>query len=201
MSIVYRSVYDNQNDILTAIKELHCPQGFQCDLTYGNGQFWKEHAAPPLRYDLDDSLENIIVASSTSVPLPDNFLDNLVFDPPFLTYVRAGRSGNGEMVMSKRFAGYWTYVELTEHYRDTLKESARLLKKGGVMVFKCQDIVHNHQLQPTHINVVNWASEFGFRLKDMFILTAKHRMPSPNRVGKQKHSRIFHCYFLVLVKA
>jgi hypothetical protein len=28
-------------------------------------------------------------------------------------------------------------------------------------------------------------------------LTAKHRMPSPQK-GKQRHARIFHSYFLVL---
>jgi hypothetical protein len=55
-------------------------------------------------------------------------------------------------------------------------------------------------MHATHANVIEWAKDAGFRLKDLFILAAKHRMPSPNRKGKQKHARIFHSYFLVFEK-
>ncbi len=65
------------------------------------------------------------------------------------------------------------------------------------MVIKCQDIVHNHKLCCTHGNILDWSGKT-FRLKDLFIQTAKHRMPAPNRKGKQKHARVFHCYWLVL---
>jgi len=75
----------------------------------------------------------------------------------------------------------------------------RVLKKKGIMVIKCQDIIHNHKMHCTHVNVINWAAGM-FRLKDLFVLPAKHRMPSPNRKGVQKHARIFHSYFLVLEK-
>jgi hypothetical protein len=101
------------------------------------------------------------------------------------------------MVMGKRFSGYWTYKELTLHYKNTLSEAKRLLKKHGKLIFKCQDIVHNHRLHCTHANIINWADQAGLRLLDLFILMATHRMPSPNRQGKQKHSRIYHSYFLV----
>lgn len=85
---VVRSVYFEQDEILRGIIKLHCPNGFDCDMTYGNGRFWQN--------------------------LP----------------------------------------------------------------------------QPKH--------KEGFRLLDLFVLSAKHRLPSPNRVGIQKHARIFHSYFLVL---
>jgi hypothetical protein len=101
------------------------------------------------------------------------------------------------MVMSRRFGGYWTYDELAEHYTATISECARVIAPGGVLTIKCQDIVHNHTLHATHINVVRWAEVRGFRLLDMFILAASHRMPAPNKVGAQKHARIFHSYFLV----
>jgi DNA modification methylase len=77
-----------------------------------------------------------------------------------------------------------------------LIECFRVLKNKGIMVFKCQDIIHNHRLHSTHVNVINWANGF-FRLKDMFILNAKHRMPMPNQ-KTQKHARIYHSYFLIL---
>jgi len=194
-----KSVSSSQMEILDWIRHLHCPDGFEADATFGNGSFYRSPEEwPAHRFDLDDTLKNCVTASSTALPLSDGNLGSIVFDPPFLTYVRQNRTGNGNMVMSKRFSGYWRYDELEAHYRDSLREFARVLKPKGVVVFKCQDIIHNHRMHPTHINVVNWGAEFGFRLADLFILAANHRMPAPNRKGTQKHARIFHSYFLVL---
>jgi len=198
---VVRSVYNDQQSILGAIRGLHCPDGFDVDATFGNGSFYKSKEEwPEYRFDLDPNLENCVEASSVNLPLDDESVSSVVFDPPFLTYVRSNRDGNGNMVMSKRFSGYWRYDELEEHYGHSLTEFNRILRKGGVVVFKCQDIIHNHKMHCTHVNVIRWAEERGFRLKDLFVLTAKHRMPSPNRAGKQKHARVFHSYFLVLTK-
>jgi hypothetical protein len=195
---VIKSVYESQTAILGAIQALHCPNGFECDLTYGNGGFWKGITEPQLCFDKQPLADHVIEADSTDLPLDDDSLNNLVFDPPFLTYVKNGREhGNSDkMVMSKRFSGYWSYDELATHYAHTLKEAARVLKKKGIMVFKCQDIIHNHKMHCTHHNILVWASSM-FRLKDLFILTAKHRM---SRKVKQQHARIYHSYFLVLEK-
>lgn len=35
---VVRSVYFEQDEILRGIMKLHSPEGFDCDMTYGNGQ-------------------------------------------------------------------------------------------------------------------------------------------------------------------
>lgn len=199
MADVIKSVYEDQTAILRSIQMLHCPSGFECDVTYGNGQFWRNLTPPALRFDIDPQLDGVTQASCDALPLADATLNNCVFDPPFLTYVRAGRAGNGKMVMANRFAGYWRYDELETHYRATLREMARVIKRGGCLVFKCQDIIHNHKIHCTHANVMQWAANW-FRLKDLFVLVAKHRMPSPNRAGTQKHARIFHSYFLVLEK-
>lgn len=195
-----RSIYHDQREILAAIRELHAPDGFDCDCTYGNGVFWKDLESPRLRFDIDPQVDGVVQASSTALPLDDSSLHSLVFDPPFLTYVRQKRDGNGNMLMAKRFSGYWRYDELEAHYTASLKEASRVLRKGGIMVFKCQDIIHNHRMHCTHANVIGWAAERGLRLKDLFVLAAKHRLPSPNRSGRQKHARIFHSYFLVLQK-
>jgi hypothetical protein len=192
-----KSVYDNQLDLLDAIVFLHAKDGFECDLTYGNGAFWARQKRPRFCYDIDPQAKWVQSGCSTAIQHDEASLGNVMFDPPFLTYVRSGRSGNGRMIMSRRFGGYWTYDELTKHYRSTLTEAARVMRSGAVLVFKCQDIVHNHRLHPTHVNVVAWADEVGFRLRDSFVFIAGHRLPSPNRVGKQKHARIFHSFFLV----
>jgi len=196
MSVI-KSVYETQDEILEAIRELYCPEGFECDLTYGNGGFWKNIPEPRLVFDKQPLADHVIEASSSDLPIADGVLSNAVFDPPFITYVKNGRDHGktGNMVMSKRFSGYWSYGQLATHYSQTLIEVARVLKKKGIMVFKCQDIIHNHKMHCTHHNVILWAEQAGFSLKDLFILTAKHRMV---RKVKQQHARIFHCYFLVL---
>jgi tRNA G10 N-methylase Trm11 len=196
-----KSVSDSQQEILKSIKELHCPDGFEVDATFGNGSFYKNSDELPLfRFDLDETLDNCTKASSEKLPLTESSVGSVVFDPPFLTYVRENRTGNGNMLMSRRYSGYWRYDELEEHYFSSLKEFHRVLGKNGIVVFKCQDIIHNHKMHPTHINVTNWACEIGFRLLDLFVLVANSRLPSPNRRGKQKHARIYHSYFLVFKK-
>lgn len=197
---VFRSVYSDQTDILRAIIGLHSPTGFDCDITYGNGKFYQGIAEPTLKFDIDPQCAGVVQACSTQLPVCSDTLQSIVFDPPFLTYIRSGRNGNGGMVMAQRFAGYWRYEELEDHYKRTLIEAHRVLKSGGILVFKCQDIIHNHRMHCTHAKVIAWAEFLGYRLKDLFILPASHRMPSPNRAGSQKHARIFHSYFLVLEK-
>ena len=194
---VLRSVSYDQIEILKSIMTLCKIDRFCADVTYGNGGFYKDIEKPEHRFDLDGDLADVVQADSTDLPLGDESISSLVFDPPFLTYVRAARGGNGNMVMAKRFAGYWRYDELESHYIGTINEAHRVLKKKGIMVIKCQDIIHNHKMHCTHVNVINWAAGM-FRLKDLFVLPAKHRMPSPNRKGVQKHARVFHSYFLVL---
>ena len=198
---VIKSISYDQLEILENIKTLYLNgENFQADLTYGNGAFYRKSESPKLCFDIEPLKDHVIEASSTELPLEDKTLSSLVFDPPFLTYVRAARKGNGSMIMAGRFSGYWAYSELEEHYQQTLKEGSRVLKKKGIMVFKCQDIIHNHRMHCTHVNVINWGLEHGLYLKDLFVLNAKRRLPAPNRKGKQKHARVFHSYFLVLEK-
>lgn len=192
-----KSVSDNQIEILQSIQQLYCPDGFECDLTYGNGGFWKDIDEPQYCFDIDPLKSHVVKAKSDEIPLSDNSLNNIVFDPPFLTYIKKSREhANGKMIMAKRFGGYYKYSELMNHYEFTLYECSRLLKKNGILVFKCQDIIHNHRMHCTHHNVINWAEKWNFRLEDLFVLAKKNRMPGPQR-GKQRHARIYHSYFLV----
>jgi hypothetical protein len=134
------------------------------------------------------------------LPLGPATIASCVFDPPFLTYVKNGRDHKaGSVAMSARYGGYYTYDELEDHYRGTISEAYRVLKPKGVLVFKCQDIIHNHKIHCTHFRVILMAEIEGFRLKDLFILTAKSRMPGPQK-GQQQHARVFHSYFLVFEK-
>lgn len=192
------SVFYDQHDLLDAIVSIHCQSGFDADVTYGNGCFYKRLKPPPLKFDIDPQTDGVIKASSGALPIPDKSISSLVFDPPFLTYVRDGRNHkDGATVITKRFGGYWSYNDLTKHYTESIAEAFRVLKRNGKIIVKCQDIVHNHRLHCTHANVIKWGESAGFRLLDIFVLCAKHRMPSPQK-GTQRHARVHHSFFIVM---
>jgi DNA modification methylase len=169
-------------------------------MTYGNGSFWRTLPRPRLCFDISPQKPEAQVGDSRMLPVEPASLRNVVFDPPFLTYVKNGREHNSKVAMTSRFGGYYRYDELEDHYRDSISEAYRVLKPGGKMIFKCQDIIHNHRMHCTHFKVILMAEIEGFRLADMFVLAAKHRMPGPQK-GQQRHARIWHSYFLVLEKA
>ena len=199
-----RSCYDSQEDILIAIQKLHCPEGFECDLTYGNGVFWKNIGNPRLCFDICPTEKWITKGDSTDIKLPNESLNNIVFDPPFLTYIKNGKDHkDGGVIMSNRFGGYYSYEDLTKHYVLSLRETQRVLKNHGKLIFKCQDIIHNHKMHCTHDMVIRICEVFGLRLIDLFVLVANHRMPMPQESMpnfKQRHARIYHSYFLVFEK-
>jgi len=203
-----KSVSNSKEEILQSIVELYCPNGIQCDLTYGNGGFYKNGIKEPQYcFDIQPLKPHVIQASSISIPQLDcNSVESVMFDPPFLTYIKQGREHNS--IMAKRFSGYYHYEELESHYKCTLQETVRILKEDGIMIFKCQDIIHNHKMHCTHNNVINWANDsmvhdfkdkWNLVLKDLFILAATHRIPIASN-KKQEHARIFHSYFLVFEK-
>lgn len=198
MSSIQSVSYD-QDYIIKSIMDLCKIHQFDADVTYGNGGFWKELPHPKMKFDLDPQTQDTIEANSMFLPIDQCSIDSMMFDPPFLTYIKKGREH--ESVMGKRFSGYWRYDELEMHYRGTIFEAHRVLKKRGILVIKCQDIIHNHKMHCTHANIIKW-SEGMFRLKDLFILAAKTRMPIPQTEGTkkkvQKHARIHHSYFMVM---
>jgi hypothetical protein len=196
-----KTISENQEEIIRSIIELHAPAGIQCDVTFGNGSFYKNIRRPELCFDIQPLADFVIQADSAHIPKPENTIQSIMFDPPFLTYIRAGREHNS--IMGKRFSGYWTYGELEEHYKSTLRDVSRVLVLGGKMIFKCQDIIHNHRMHCTHFNVILWAKEYGLELCDMFVLCARNRIPiraAKHGNQSQKHARIYHSYFLVFEK-
>ncbi len=197
----YRSFYSTNEEILTAIQSLHCPDGFDADVTYGNGVFYKQSIQrPKYCFDIDPLFDYVIKADSRKLPLDSNSLSSVVFDPPFITYVQKAREHkSGNVIMSAQYGGYYRYEELKEHYESTIREIARILALNGKFIIKCQDIVHNHKLESTHKFVIEMAEKYNLRLLDFYVLAATHRMPAPQK-GEQKHARIWHSYFIVFKK-
>jgi DNA methylase len=193
---VVRSVSSSQTEILNWIIQLHCPNGFECDVTYSTGLFYKEIPEPKIKLDLMPQVPGVIAADVRAIPLRSGSLSTIMFDPPFL----GGHTKNGKAgIMKERFSTYPNIDELWKMYSQALHELYRVLDTNGILVFKCQDTVENHKNYFTHCEVMSQALAVGFYPKDLFILTANNR-PIQSNLKTQIHARKYHSYFWVFEK-
>jgi hypothetical protein len=193
---VVRTAYFDEKELINDIMFLH-NDGLRFDLdpTYSVGRFWKGLPGPLLKYDLVPQVDGVKQADCRKLPLKDNQIESLMFDPPFIA---EGLKSNS--LIKDRFSSFDSLDELKAMYLDSLIEFYRILKPNGLVVFKCQDLVRWHKQFLTHVWVINEAARVGFYTKDLFILIRDNVLLSAH-VKKQQHARKTHSYFLVLVKA
>lgn len=183
-----------QADILLAIHKLYCPNGFECDVTYSRGMFYKDTAFdPPLKFDLIPQALGVQQADCRDLPLIGGTINSLVCDLPFL------HAPGKESVMGNRFSGFASQAELRLCYRDAMKEFSRVLAPKGVLVWKCQDIIESGKPNWTHCHLWSWAYEFKLRPVDLFVQVSERVMQGHNH-GKQVHARKNHSFWWVFEK-
>ena len=191
-----KSVSDNQHQIIKDILALYCPDGIDLDPTYSKGNFYKQIEKPRLKSDLFPQADDVVKSDAASLWLENDSIQTIMFDPPFVAgHTKESPTG----IIGERFHGFRYVSDLWEWYDKCLLEFHRVLKKNGVLIFKCQDTVSSGKQHLSHVHIINKAEELGFYSKDLFILTAKNRIIGHNH-QVQKHARKFHSYFLVFVK-
>lgn len=190
------TVSTSQEEILNNISKLYCPGGFELDPTYSIGAFYKGVPAPKYKYDIKVQALGVEQADCRALPLLDNSIGSIVFDPPF---VAGSRKDGKPGIIKERFGYYRNVPELWAFYRDSLREFYRILKLKGILVFKCQDTIENSKQFLSHIEIINYALGLGYYPLDLFILTARNVLISPNMLNQQ-HARKSHSYFLVFQK-
>lgn len=135
------------------------------------------------------------------LPIKDESINCQMFDPPFLATTGKSLSLNdNNNIINKRFGVYKNEKELHQMYIDAMKESYRILKNDGILIFKCQDKISSGKQYLSHVFIINDAIKIGFYPEDIFILLAKNRIVADWQLKNQKHSRKFHSYFLVFKK-
>lgn len=193
---IIKSVSENQVEILGNIMRLYCPEGFDCDLTYSEGKFYKKIIpAPPHKYDIFPQAEGVKPLSAAQA-LPDEVFSSIVIDLPFI--IRKSATKNS--MIENRFAAFETKAEMFQVHTDMLSLAFRLLKNEGILVLKTQDINFAGQQIFTHQFVMNEAVRIGYVIEDLFILTATRFLQQQAAVD-QRHARKVHSYFLVLRKS
>lgn len=199
-----KSISYDQSEIIKGILKLHVPnQKIDCDPTFSKGNFYKNTGIeiPKYIYDISPQSEEVQYADCRSLPLLDNSIDCLMFDPPFLATTGASLSTNDDNnIINKRFGVYSNEKELHQFYVDSMKEFYRILKNKGILIFKCQDKISSGNQYLSHVFIINKAIEIGYYPKDFFILLAKNRIVADWQLKNQKNARKFHSYFIVFQK-
>jgi SAM-dependent methyltransferase len=201
---VIKSISYDQTEIIKAILHLHVPAGrIDCDPTYSKGNFYKNTGIEPPRYKFDiETIEEVEFGDSRNLPLINESIDCMMFDPPFLaTSGKSLKADNNSNKINKRFGVYSSEHELHQFYVDSLRESHRVLRKGGILIFKCQDKVSGGKQYFSHCFIKEQAEKAGFYPKDLFILLAKIRLVADWQLRNQKNARKFHSYFWVFEKS
>lgn len=201
---VVKSVSYDQGEIIQNILKLYVPNGaIDCDPTYCIGSFYKNTgvSAPRLKFDIKPQLEDVVQADCRSLPIEDNSLDCIMFDPPFLAAKsKSLEVDNGYNRINKWYGVYENETSLHSMYVDSMSEFYRVLRDDGILIFKCQDKMGKHEQFWSHVFIQNEAVRLGFYPEDLFILLAKQRMVSRWQAARQKHARKYHCYFWVFRK-
>lgn len=188
-----KSFYTDQAELISSLKKLYNIERFDLDATFNTGTMHGKDI-PKICCDIDPASIDVTRADCRDLEfISSGSIDSMMFDPPFL----AGGGGGGKI--SSKYGSFATVSEMLEMYYDSLKESLRILSKGGLLVFKCQDLMNGRVQTFSHCEIYNMALSLGFYARDIFILISNKRMKPPN-MKKQLHSRKYHSYFWVFEK-
>lgn len=215
------SSHVGSNDLLfPQILQMFVDEGSTiADVTYGRGVFWKKVDKSKYNIHFSDVDPNVkdqekgVIPSidARNLPYEDNYLDALVFDPPYMEgfYRRseehlAGSSShnsfreaysNGQPIEQKELKYHDLVVDM---YMESAIEARRVLKDGGIYIVKCQDEVSANKQKLSHVEIIYGLDGLGFYCKDLYVLTRTNK-PVVSKLKKQVHARKNHSYFLVFV--
>jgi len=150
---IIKTVSYDQEEILSNIMALYCPDGFELDPTYSVGNFYKGKIPQPMyKFDINPVLPEVEQADVRDLPLSDGQVHSVLFDPPF---VAAMPKGEASGKITSRF-GYYPNVQyaLWNFYADALKELYRVCIEEGIIVFKCQDTIDSRKQYLSHVEVI-----------------------------------------------
>lgn len=198
---MFKNVVFSDNEALDTIIEVYCDSRTPiiADISFGKGVMWKNSIHTPLlRIDINPKPDKNVTASWEAVPTKKDCCDVVVFDPPHLPAEHA----------SKKSSKLWEdrYGVDNDPARNTsilpilstpIKESARILKTGGLLIVKIADIQHNHHYIPQHVYVAQYAIEQEFTWAATALKIRNTPGPVSSKWNQQLSLRNVFSYWLV----
>ncbi len=168
------------------------------DVTYGKGVFWRNVNTADYGFLPTDATSGI---DCRDLPYDDEWLDMLVFDPPYRYVERRTVNGHTHeqyQLESLRFEQRPGIDGVLDLYRDGIKEAARVVKRGGFLVVKCQDTAGDGKQTWMHDHVMAYCEASGFTPVDLAVVVIPS--PPPTRWKIQRSLKKAHSYFIVARK-
>lgn len=189
MTPVLTAVIGTNADLLPKIFELYVKPGDKiADVTYGKGVFWRQinqSQYEVLATDLQTGTD------FRNLPYETGSIGALILDPPYMH--------GGETVKTSINTCYknqnTSHESVIRLYAGGILEAARVLKKKGRIIVKCQDEIESGLQRLSHIEAVNLLELLGFRILDIFVLV-QTSIPAM-REEYQKSARKNHSYAIV----
>jgi len=197
-------------ELFPMILKLHVPKGSKvADITWGQGVFWKK--VPEGEYEVHGSDLKTGV-DCRELPYDNESFDCVVFDPPYMEgFFRrdkghlggsgthsAFRKAYSNGAATKEGGPKW-HAAVVNLYVEGGKETARVLKKNGIFIVKCQDEVSANRQWLTHVEIIQAYEKLGFYARDLFVVVRPNQ-PGVSRLITQVHARKNHSYFLIFQK-
>lgn len=210
---IIRNTSFNQKQILKNIMTLYNNnEPFECDITASTLKFYEENKTdnfsiptPKYLFDVYPQSDNVKqIVPFQKLPLEDNSIGSMVFDPPFVISPKTCKSilseKEGSCLIHRRFASFYPVSELYYNYYWWIKEAYRVLKDNGFLIVKCMSTVSGGYQHNSEEFVFMTAMNMGFYCKDKFILQSKARLVNSNKYKKQQHARKYTSVFYVFQK-
>ncbi len=199
MTTILSTITGRNEDIFPGVARLYIADGdVIVDPTFGKGNFWRNVETDRYNVHFTDLVADQI--DMCDLPYEDEFANFVVLDPPYMynpkgtvkASLDAPYNLNAERLLKTNDA-------VIALYRDGMVEAQRILKPGGFMAVKCQDIIESNRQRWNHVNLCLFAvSSLGMYARDLFVLqqTQKPAIRWPH----QKHSRKNHSYLWIFEK-
>ena len=212
-STVIKNISTDQSEILKWIMDLYNNgEPFDCDITASELKFYGDAKGckysipvPKILMDVYPTREDIIkITPFNKLPLEDNSVSSIVCDLPFVCSPKTCKSvvekKEGANIISNRFLSWYPMLEGYENIYWWITECKRVLKDGGVLVWKMQSSVSGGLQHLLSEFSAVCAADCGLYINDQFILEAKARLISASKIKKQQHSRKYTSTFWVFKK-
>ena len=182
MTVLAAGLWKRNADLILAVVELGYIRGFDdvIDLTYGRGGWWTKFRPGSLTYGPWDF---------TNLPHDlDGLFDVAAFDPPYVS--AGGRKTSTIHEFNDRYGvtDAPKNPQLThEKNMAGLRCAMRVVKPGGIILYKCMDYISSARLQM--VSHWSWrdATEMGLTVRDRLLLVGHARAQPKGR--PQEHAR------------
>lgn len=212
-SNVIKNISTDQSEILKWIMDLYTNgEPFECDITASELKFYEgtkgtkyQIPVPKILMDVYPLRDDVTkITPFNKLPLEDESVSSIVCDLPFVCSPKMCKSmvepKDGSNLISRRFSSWYPMQEGYENIYWWMNECRRVLKNGGVLVWKMQSSISGGIRHNLNEFSMLCAADCGLYTIDCFTLQAKARLIAASRIKKQMHSRNYTSTFWVFKK-